>query len=329
MGMALLAALGRWPFTQIEHLLYDKKLDRMPELPAPVFIIGHWRSGTTHLCNVLSKSPRFGFLSPIASGLPWEILTMGRLFRRRLEKQLPSSRLIDNVPVNPDSPQEDEFAIANMSKVSFLHALYFPSRFEEHIRRGVFLEGLTEKEVRQWRNTFLYLLKKISYEQGADKHLLVKNPVYTARVKMIKELVPRAKFIHIYRNPHRIFPSMKNYYRKLLPAMALQSYEKVDIERVILRTYRDMMDRLEREAKQINTEDFAHVKFEDFEREPLNELERVFDQLQLADFETDRPYLQNYLDSITNYRKNTFETPKEDQTLVREFWGGYLEKLGY
>ena len=62
------SALGRLPFTAAERAWTAWRLRREPDLPPPLFILGHWRSGTTHLYNVMSRSPRFGFVPPLAVG---------------------------------------------------------------------------------------------------------------------------------------------------------------------------------------------------------------------------------------------------------------------
>ena len=68
-------------------------------MPSPVFIVGYWRSGTTHLHNVLSQAPQFGYVSPLAAGLPWDVLGIVRALRPLLERVLPSDRYVDNVQV--------------------------------------------------------------------------------------------------------------------------------------------------------------------------------------------------------------------------------------
>ncbi|MDX1666467.1 MAG: sulfotransferase [Saprospiraceae bacterium] len=328
-GGVFLSALGRWPLTQVEKLITSYRLNRVSGLPTPIFIIGHWRSGTTHLCNILSKSSQFGFVTPVAAGLPWELLTMGTYLQSFLEKQLPSSRLIDNVPVKPDSPQEDEFGIANMYPVSFLHALYFPGHFERNLRRGVFFEGCTQKEIDHWKEMFRYYLTKVNLHQGKDKQLLIRNPVYTSRIRMIREIYPDAKFIHIYRNPLRIYQSMKNYYRKLLPALSLQPYHEVDIEETVLWVYARMMDRLEVESAELPDEDYIEVRFENLESDPLGRIERIYDQLQLQGFEDARGFFQRYLDSIKSYKKNVFEPDTAEMKRVKERWAPYMERWEY
>ncbi|MEO0999590.1 MAG: sulfotransferase, partial [Pseudomonadota bacterium] len=208
------SALGRWPATALERALISARLPEVGEMPPPVFILGHWRSGTTHLYNTMVQSGAWGFVPHVATGLPWDLFGLARLTRPILERQLPETRWIDNIPVTPESPQEDEIAVANMSPVSFYHALYFPAKFDAFLDRGLFFEGLGAAEVAAWEARFTYLMRKLALHQG--KPLLIKNPVHTARVAILREMFPEAKFIHIHRNPFDVFLSMRNFYARLL-----------------------------------------------------------------------------------------------------------------
>ena len=139
----------------------ESKLPTRSEMEPPVFILGHWRSGTTHLYNIMTKSGAWGYVPPVATGLPWDLFGIARAFNPLLEKALPKHRFIDNIPVTPDSPQEDEIAMANMSDLSFYHGIYFPQAFGELVRRGLFFEGCSEREVLNWQERFIYLLRKL------------------------------------------------------------------------------------------------------------------------------------------------------------------------
>lgn len=326
-SVAFTSALLRMPVSWMEKIITARSIKNMPPMKAPVFIIGHWRSGTTHLCNVLSKSPDFGYVSPIASGLPWELLTIGRFFRNSLEKQLPSDRLIDQVPVTPESPQEDEFGIANMFPISFLHGLYFPKNFQRNFNQGIFFDDCSPKEIETWQKTFIYYLKKVSLAQD-NRQLLIRNPAYTTRVQMLRELWPGAKFIHIYRNPYRVFTSMKNYYQKLFPALAWQKYDHVDIDTFILETYKRMMTMLIEQSKGLPPNEFMEVRFEDFEANPSQMIQNIYQQLELEGLEKAEPYFDAYLNSIKNYKKNKYQENPQ-QKLIQSHWQSFIEHWNY
>ena len=211
-------------------------------MPAPVFIVGHWRSGTTHLYNVLSRSPALAGCrrSPrTAVGLPWD----HRPDPHDPGRHLPRDRLIDNIPVTPDSPQEDELPLALMSTVSYYHGLFFPSRFEHHFLRGIFFDGCTAEEIADWRDTFSYFLRKVALIQPG-RPLLLKNPVHSARIPMLRAMWPDARFIHIHRNPYVVYPSTRRTFGTLLECFALQDYGHVDLDRFVLDLYPRLMNRL-------------------------------------------------------------------------------------
>lgn len=326
-ALALAATLARWPFTASEKLYVTHRLRRAGPMPPPIFIVGHWRSGTTHLYNIMSKAG-FGFVEPFAAGMPWDLLGLVRVARPLLERALPSDRFIDNIPVTPDSPQEDEVAIANMTRVSFYHALYFPRSFESHFNRGIFLDGCSETDIADWKAAFVHFLAKVWLQQGC-RHLLIKNPVYTARVAMLREIYPGAKFIHVYRNPYEVLRSMQNFYEKLLRQFALQDYDALPIDRVILTTYSRMMTRLIEDAEQLHDDAFIEIRYERLERQPLAEIERVYQAFELDGFAAARPALEAYLASVRTYKKNRYAFSEENLELVEREWGCFLDRWQY
>ncbi|MEL7408408.1 MAG: sulfotransferase, partial [Cyanobacteria bacterium J06558_2] len=134
LSLILGATLSRSPFSWGERIVVANSEQSFKQ--PPVFIVGHWRSGTTFLYNLLSRDPNWATVSPLATGLPWDFLWLGKWLQPILERALPQARKIDQVPVNPDSPQEDEIALANMQTVSFYHGLYFPQRFRANFDAG-------------------------------------------------------------------------------------------------------------------------------------------------------------------------------------------------
>lgn len=317
--------LGRAPFTLLERATAGARLRRAPPPVPPVFIVGHWRSGTTHLYNIMSRDPSFGYLPPVATGLPWEMFTLGRGLGPLLRALLPRGRYIDNVAVRPDSPQEDEIALAAMQGVSYYHALYFPRRFRQNFFKGVFLDGATADDVARWQAAYRLLLGKLSVAQGG-RRLLLKNPAHSARIPLLREMYPEARFIHITRDPVRVFSSMRNFYAKLLPRLALQPFGHVDVDDIILTTYARLMDRLLTDLAALPSGQAVELRFEDLERAPLPQLERIYRRLDLDGFAAARPAFAAYLESVRDYRKNVYRDAAESAALVRRYWGPYLRR---
>ncbi|WP_431861282.1 sulfotransferase family protein [Azospirillum sp.] len=327
LAVAAASALLRAPFSLAETAWVAWARRRGDPLPAPVFILGHWRSGTTHLYNLLSRDPQFGFIPPVAVGLPWDMLGLGAVLRPLLERALPERRYIDNVAVRPDSPQEDEIALANMSPLSFYHGLYFPRHFDENLRRGLYHEGCSPAETERWRRRFVHFLEKVALSQGG-RRLLIKNPVYSARVALLREIWPDARFIHIHRDPRAVFVSTVHFYRTLLDKLALQPHGHIDVEQAVLDHYPRIMQALLDDTADLPADRFVDVAFETFEREPLAEAARLYRTLGLPGHEAAEPRFRAYLADVRGYTKNRFQLSDAGRERVERCWQPFVARWG-
>jgi len=326
LAIATAATLLRWPFTTYER--WQVSRTAAPAAPEPIFIVGHWRSGTTFLYELLSRSPQFAYVSPLATGLPWDFLTLATLLQPLLEKALPQDRFIDQVQVTPDAPQEDEIALASMQPVSFYHGLYFPRHFQRNLEAGLFFDHCTPEQVQRWEWAMTHFCAKLQH-QAPQRQLLIKNPVYTGRIAQLRHLWPRAKFIHIYRNPYIVFQSTRNFYQKLLQELALQPFDAAAIDPAILTTYPRLMNSLIHDSAALPNHDFVELRFEAFEADPLAHLEHIYDQLQLDGFQQARPHFMTHLKSRQGYRKNRYSFTAETLAQVQTHWRPFLDRWGY
>lgn len=318
--------LGRSPFSALERIA-ETGLRPKAALEPPIFLLGHWRSGTTHLYNIMSLGG-FAYVPPVAVGLPGEALTLARWLRPMLERKLPDSRYIDNIPVTPTSPQEDEIGLANLSPLSFYHGIYFPARFDWFVDRGLFLDDASEADIRQWEDAFILFMRKLDRLFGG-RRLLIKNPVYTARPAQLLRLFPGAKIVHIHRDPFEVFPSMQNFYAKLFPVMALQPWDHVDVDGAILRIYDRMMRQFTEETAGLAAPDFVEVAYSDLNADPLGTIAHIYDALDLPGFAGARPSFEAYLRSIEGYEKNRFRPSDETTEKVAQAWRPWLDRWGY
>ena len=306
LSIALACALVRLPFTLAERAWMAYEARHAPPVSPPLFIVGHMRSGTTHLHNLLAASGQFTTIPPVLAGMPCEARSLGRLVRPLIDPYLPENRLIDDVAVAPDSPTEDEIALANLLPPSYYHAIYFPRRFGEHYLRGLLFDGCTVAEVERWGRGFRRYIEKMA---GLDRSrpLLVKNPAYTARIGMIRQLWPDAKFIHIYRNPLMVLESTRRALGTVLRELALQTYDDVAIDDVVLEVYPRLMSGLLAQADRLPQDTVAHVRFEALEADPMGVLADVYRTLQLDGFTAAAPRITHYLDRISGYRKSRYD----------------------
>ncbi|MCY4550489.1 MAG: sulfotransferase [Defluviicoccus sp.] len=326
-ALALAVAAARLPSSLAERAWVARALRQAGDMPPPVFIVGHWRTGTTHLFNILARHG-FSYVSPLAAGMPWDSMGLTAALRPLLERMLPRDRMIDAIPVEPDSPQEDEIPLANMSAVSFYHGIYFPRRFAGNFDRGVFFESCTAREVGAWKETLAGFSRK-TWLAGGRRRLLVKNPVHTARIPTIREIWPDAKFVHCVRDPFEVFRSMRNFYDTLFPALALQPHDPQAVERIVLDGYSRLMDRFIADRPDIPDGNFHEIRYERLTAQPMEEVAALYDALGLDGFEAAEPAFRRYLDGIGDYRRNRYDDPPEQRAKVAAAWRRYIEHWGY
>ncbi len=325
MGFGL-TALARLPFTLGERATVARRTRQAAPMPAPIFIIGHWRSGTTHLYNLLTRGA-FGYVTPIAAGMPHEFLTLGRWLEPALVRMLPKTRYVDQVEVRPDSPQEDEIPLGSMNPISFYHGIYFPRHFERHFRRSMFLESCSAAEIEAWQSALQHFMQKNWLFHG--QRLVMKNPTYTSRIPWLRRLYPDARFIHIYRHPYEVYRSTKRFYRTLLERFAMQPFDHLSLDPFVFEGYERLMERVEHDRRDLPANRFVELRFEDLERQPIREINKIFQQLELGDAEAIESPLRAYLRSVAGFEKTPFKPSAEEQAIVHHHWGALIERFGY
>ena len=140
---------------------------------------------------------------------------------------------------------------------------------------------------------------------------------------------PDARFIHIHRNPYVVYPSTRKTFGTLLNSFALQDHGHVDLDRFVLDLYPRLMNRLVEDAQDLPRSHYAEIRFEDFEREPMAELERVHRDLDLPGWPEAAPHFRAYLDSIQGYRKNSHRHPPDEVARVGRHWEPLIRRWGY
>lgn len=320
----LLSAVGRAPAAVAESLLV--RLAR-PSIPPPLFIVGHWRSGTTLLHNMLCNGA-FSTITSSSVGTPWNFVLLGNAIRHVLPAILPEDRFVDRMPILPESPQEDESALAAMAPLSMFHGIYFPKRFRELVNAGVFHDGASETARARWLYALLLLHSKVAWISGGKREL-IKNPCHTARVPELEQLFPGSQYIHMVRNPYEVFVSMKHFYRRLLDVYALQPHARAPVEDVVLEVYERMMRRAIEGLSSLPDDRHCEVRFEHLVESPCETVRELVGRLGISDEGQLVAGARVYLNDVRDYRPNALAITERECRLVEERCGEFLERWRY
>ncbi len=323
----LLIILIATPFHWWEELSFRRKLRRFRFDKPPLFILGHWRSGTTLLHNMLCLDPRAGYVTTYQSILPNNLASKW-LFKTFMKMKIPSHRPSDNMPLGPDMPQEEELAFANCQPYAFYVFFYFPSKYKVLYDKSVYHKGLTLKEKDTWYRLYDKLLKKALINTGGER-LIVKNPVNTARIRHILKMYPDARFLYIYRNPVSVFLSTRLFLQHLLPAVTLEKYSNEAIEEIVYVTYNRLLNDYFEQKDLIPAGHLLEIRYEDFIANPVDTLDNVYHDLLHEDFSDVKERFHTYRESLESYIKNKYVIDRTTIEKIRERLGKFLEYYHY
>jgi hypothetical protein len=163
-----------------------------------------------------------------------------------------------------------------------------------------------------------------------NRPLILKSPPHTARVKLLLKLFPDARFIHIRRNPYKVYVSTVSLLKAVNPVFRLQSGPWNIDEKYVLQTYRTMYEAYLADCSLVPPGQLIELAYEDLDREPLTQLERIYQQLSLGEFTEIKPALETYLSSIANYKKGHYR-PMDHALKARiaDAWSFCFEAWGY
>lgn len=294
---SLLNSFFRWR----EELVYGAAV-RAVKIPPPVFILGHWRSGTTHLHNLLSQDHRFAYPNVYQVNFPHTFLSTEETFAPYLAGLIPPKRPTDNMALRLDMPAEDELATCIQSfRSPYLHFVC-PNRIAEFDRYYTFRD-VPKTEVAQWKEALTQFLQKLTWKFG--RPLILKSPPHTCRIRLLLEMFPGARFVHLHRNPYTVFQSTRQMHELALRSFGLQQW-RTNLNAAILEVYHSMYDVFFAERGLIPSGSFHEIGFEDLERDPVGELRRLYDALHLPDFGPAETRVRQYLGSLAAYQKNDY-----------------------
>ena len=241
---------------------------------------------------------------------------------------LTGDRYGDDMEFLPDSPQEECYAIANCIDETFTHLITFPQNYQKYMDLA-FEDGMTPEQRRRWCETHEYLLKKITYFRKG-KRILFKSPDNTAKMGMLHDLYPEARFIHIYRDPYKVLMSTINMFTKEMGLFCLNDPAPYEvIEDVTIDLFERIYKKAFRELEEMPPEDHIDIKYEDFCKDPKGYVKLIYEHLGIDGFEEAKPYFDAYLESQKNYKKNKFELTPRLRDKINAKLGFYFEHYGY
>lgn len=295
-----------------EKKIYGRKTrETIIHLP-PIFIIGHWRTGSTLLHQLINLDPQFTAPTLVQTVIPDHFLFSTKYYVPIMEKATPKNRPMDNVALSPHEPQEEEFALIRMGLLSPVEKLIFPSG------EGYFLKGYKHyvpegKKLVYWKKNLLTFFKKITLQTG--KQIVSKNPYHTKRMEVLADMFPGAKFIHITRDPLVVVPSTIRMWNIVADQNSLKRGWKKPTVAETASVLQDYLDHVAEASRKLDNP-ITELRFEDLEKDPLTSLKLIYSQLDLLWSEEFEGRVRKFLASNSSYQKNSYTLSAEEREII-------------
>lgn len=318
--------LGNSTLGALQSLLYRSRVEDVTFERDPVFVIGHWRTGTTLMHELLALDSRHTYPTTYQCFMPCHFLLSERLLKPWTEFALPANRPPDQMRTAWDAPQEDEFALCNLGIPSPYAMIAFPNNaplYSDYFT----LEDVSAKQRERWKRVWLKFLKAVELQKPG--RMVLKSPTHTFRLPLLLETFPNARFINMVRHPTMVFLSTVRLWKSLFTTHSYQSPRFADLDEFVLSTFAQMHERLETTRELVPAGRLIDVRYEDVVNDLSGTTQLVYELLELDNFDRVKPLVQDYVDSHRDYKPNQHQATSEVASKVYSRWRSYFDRYGY
>jgi hypothetical protein len=316
------------PFTQLERLLWQKRIQNHRLKTPPVFIIGFWRSGTTLLHNLLCQDPEAAYTTTFQTVFPNLILTQSWWLKPLINFFVPVRRPYDNVGMDMDFPQEEDFGLMNIQPSTIYKFFLFPSEFDIIIDQELFTGNLPPEKISQWKEAYHGMIAKAVFNTGGNRYI-GKNPCHLTRTIMLKEMFPEAKFIFIHRHPYKVIESLYHFMLSIFPGVQLQDVPPDFSREKVVILYKKVMDAYFHDRKKIPSSDLIELKMDDFTGDITRHMNEIYEKFGLNNFNSVSSRIDKYIAENPRPLHKAHPPTQETIRLVDQYASDIMHKLGY
>jgi hypothetical protein len=314
---------------RISEAKYRARAEALPLKYPPVFVIGHWRTGTTFLHDLFSEDPNLAYPTTYECFFPHHFLLTEDTLPKVMKVLLPKKRPQDDVPVGFDRPQEEEFGMLMLGEGTPYLTHAWP-RFGPADTEYLDFKGVSEADKRKWADAYMWLYRRLVLRHG-DKPMVMKTPANAARLKLLTKLFPDARYIYLSRNPLKVFPSTVKLWRALYSTQGLHNPPYLDgwLDEYVLAMFQRLTEDYEEDRHLIPEGKLIELRYEDFVKDPIGILRDIYARLDIGDFSAAEGPMRAYLDNQKEHRVSEYEMPPELKRKIVDRLGPYIDRFGY
>ena len=290
---------------RFQELQYGEKIAAL-HLEGPVFVLGHWRSGTTLLHEILALDQQLEAPTTYQCLNPHSFLLSADGL---VHRGAPIVRPAGDRLVSSASPQEQEFALLCRGASSPYESVIFRSALA---RIGSLSNPpeYSESDQTIWDNILVSFLKGITY-RAKNKRLLLKSPSNTFRVSTLCRLFPDAAFVLIVREPTAVVLSAVETWQKMWARYALSAeLASATLEELVIDGYLAMDAKVTESTRSMAPHHLAiTIRYEELVVSPYETVERIYGTLNLGKAKLSKSRIDQLLNSRPPLRGARQPTP--------------------
>jgi omega-hydroxy-beta-dihydromenaquinone-9 sulfotransferase len=314
-------------FAWREKQKYGKQISAYVMPNDPVFIIGHWRTGSTYLHQLMNLDENLAAPSLFQTAQPNGFKVSYRYYRPLMKLVLGKTRPFDQIKNSMDEPQEDEFALVRLTGFSPMLGLVFPKDKAFFLNRHSIFLPQSDDKLNNWKNHTKAFYNKLAW--SSNKQLVLKNPFHSFRIKELMEIYPNAKFIHIYRNPLDVVPSTVKMWSIVGSQNTMNRMWKNPEITDVIETLDSLLEKVEKDKIYIPQGSFAEIKFEDLEKDVINTLKKAYKEIGLNFSVQFEQKMQTFLKENKDYKKNRYSLQTEEKDLISRKLAPHFKRMNY
>ncbi|MEX2298388.1 MAG: sulfotransferase, partial [Dongiaceae bacterium] len=280
------------------------------------------------LHNLMALDPQFAAPNLFETMLPHGFLVTEDWQSPLWARFVPETRLIDNMPLGTDLPQEDEFALAILTRLSPYMGHSFPQRWS-HYMRYLDFGDVDVGERKRWQRELMRYVRRLSLHR-AGRRIVLKSPPHTARIPLLLETFPDARFVHIHRDPYRVFQSNLHMLTEGLPLAKMQSGDLPAPEDFVIERYNRLHDAYFAACDSVPAGRLIEIAFSDLERNPVETMAGLYRHLGFEGFESLQPTLETHCYNLRSYAQNRYAPLEASlRRRIAQAWQRSFEHWGY
>ena len=302
------------PLAWMQSLIWGRALHRIALSDDPVIVIGHWRSGTTYLHQLLAADPLAATARNALTVAPQVALLLKPSIISVLNQVMTTTRPIDAVPWSALDPQEDEIGLARLTIDTHMAGVAFPQDYLKHFHRCALSSN------RRFQRQLVHFIRLTWAHDGDGKrHLLIKNPAHTARVPLLLDLFPKARFVFLKREPVDAIRSLTLVKQKLADLIGLQPApdQRRQVEETA-KAHHLLLEAFEAARPQIPAGQLVEVEYADLVSSPLATVERIYRELSIEGWDQARVPIQAKVERTRAYRASPLLLQPEAERRLQE-----------